>query len=393
MTAKNANQVIGVLAHETGHITGGHLSRFSDGASVATTMTLLGAILGAAAIAAGSGDAGMALILGGQTMGTNSYLAYSRTQESSADQAGLTFLEKSEQSGRGLIEFLDYLGDQELLTVGRRDPYAGTHPVSTERISKLRGRVEDSRYAEKKTNSQIEVEFKRLQAKLFGYLKPAQATLTRYAVEDQSLYARYARSFAYHKAHNVKQALLEINSLIKEYPDDPYFQETKGQILFENGRIKESVIAYRKAVERLPDHPLIRVSLAQSLLALEHDRYIDEALENITFSLSRDQYNAFAWRQASIAYHRQDNVAMTHYATAEHFLLIGNQRGSIMQARLAVDLLPKGSVQRIRAQDIIFISRENSAGSDRKAPPQKDRTQKDRTQKDKIKEGHTRSKK
>ena len=364
--AKDANQVIGVIAHEVGHITGGHLSRFSDGIRSATIMTLLGALLGAAAIAAGSGDAGMALILGGQQIGTRTFLKYSRTQESAADQAGLTFLEKTGQSGTGLIGFLDYLGDQELMTARYRDPYAGTHPVSGPRISKLRERVESSVYFKAKTPEKIEHEFRRLQAKLYGYLKPPYATLNKYTQKDQSLYAKYARAFAYHKQHEMAKAIGEIDSLLREYPDDPFFWETKGQILFENGLIIDSIQPYRNAVKILPEASLIRISLAQSLIATEDDLYLSEALENLEFSLSRDPKNSFAWYQASIAYHRKKNKAMTYYSTAERFLLIGNMQGAMVNAKHAVDTLPHDIPQWIRAQDILVVTQSNMTDKDRK---------------------------
>jgi len=364
--AKDANQVIGVIAHETGHITGGHLSRFSDGIQSATVMTLIGALLGAAAIAAGSGDAGMALILGGQHVGTRTFLQYSRTQESAADQAGLTFLEKTGQSGRGLIGFLDYLGDQELMTARYRDPYAGTHPVSGQRISKLRERVESSVYFKAKTSEKIEHEFKRLQAKLYGYLKPPYATLNKFTEKNQSLYAKYARAFAYHKQHEMGKAIREIDSLLEEYPSDPFFWETKGQILFENGLIIDSILPYRNAVKNLPEASLIRISLAQSLIATEDDQYLDEALDNLEFALARDPKNAFAWHQASIAYHRKHNKAMTYYATAERFLLIRNMSGAMVNAKHAVDTLPKNIPQWIRAQDILVVTQSNMTDKDRK---------------------------
>ena len=385
--AKDANQVIGVIAHETGHITGGHLSRFSDGIQSATVMTLLGAILGAAAIAAGSGDAGMALILGGQQIGTRTFLKYSRTQESAADQAGLTFLEKTGQSGIGLIDFLDYLGDQELMTARYRDPYAGTHPVSGQRISKLRDRVENSPYYKTKTPVALENEFKRLQAKLYGYLKPPYATLNKYPEKDQSLYGKYARSFAFHKQHEMKKAIKELDELLIDNPKDPYFWETKGQILFENGFVKESITPYRNAVKNLPDEPLIRVSLAQSLIATEDNQYLDEALLNLEYAISRDPHNSFAWHQASVAYHRKENAAMTYYATAERFLLVGNLRGAMINAKHAVESLPKDIPQWVRAQDILVVTESNMSDKSREKL-EKEKSEKEKSEKEKRKKLH-----
>ena len=323
----------------------------------------------------------MALILGGQHVGTRTFLKYSRTQESAADQAALTFLEKSGQSGQGLIGFLDFLGDQELMTARYRDPYAGTHPVSGQRISKLRLRVESSPYYQTITPPEIENEFRRLQAKLYGYLKPPYATLNKYPVKDQSLYAKYARAFAYHKQHKVEEALAELDDLLERHPNDPFFWETKGQILFENGLVEDSITPYRNAVRNFPNESLIRVSLAQSLIAIEDNSNLDEALGHIKFALSRDPNNAFAWRQASIAYHRMNNQAMTQYATAGRFLLVGNLRGAMINAKKAVNNLPKNTTQWVRAQDILFITESNMSDKDRKKHKRSPEQQKRRMQK------------
>lgn len=378
LAADDANQVIGVIAHETGHITGGHLTRFSEGIKSATMSTLIGAILGAAAIAAGAGDAGMALILGGQQVGMRTMLKYTRTQESSTDQAALTFLNKSKQSGKGLLEFFYHMGDQELISSRYRDPYARTHPLSNDRISKLREGVEKSPYYYARTSETLEHEFQRLKAKLYGYLKPAYATLNKYPEKDQSIYARYARTFAYNKKHDFDKALSEINSLLADSPNDPYFWETKGQILFENGKIKQSILPYQNAVKNLPDEALIRVSLAQSMLATEEDSYLPAAMRHLEYALSRDPQNAFAWRQASVAYHRSHNDAMTRYASAERFLLIGNLGAAMFNAGKAVGLLPKKSPQWYRAQDILMITRANMSDRDRKREKERNKQQKKR---------------
>ena len=368
--SRNYGELVGVIAHETGHITGGHITRFSDRMKGATAMTLLGTLLGAAAIAAGSGDAGMALMMGGQHLGTRDYLKHSRIQESEADQAGLTILEKTHQSGEGLVSFLDYLGDQELLSSYQQDPYARTHPVSIERISRLQERVTSSPWYKAPPDPLMEYKFLRMQAKLFGYLKPGETTLNKFPQSDQSVYARYARAFAYHKVHQVPEAIREINSLIAELPQDPYFYETKGQILFENGHIRESADAYRQAVKYLPSNPLIRVSFAQALLNTEDDALVDEALESLKFALSRDPNNYFAWLQASVAYHRKGDEAMTRYASAERFLLAGDVRGAMVNAKFAMDSLPKNSSEWIRAQDILVTTQSNlSPDVQKKLPP------------------------
>jgi predicted Zn-dependent protease len=382
LKAENANQVIGVIAHETGHITGGHLSRFSEGMSQMTSYSLMGMLLGVAAMAAGSADAGMALMMGGQQVGYRSLLRFSRTQESSADQAGLSFLEKTGQSGRGLIEFFEILGDQELVPEKYRDPYASTHPFNSTRIERIRDRVQESPFYETPTDPELEQKFKLLQAKLFGYLKPLHATLVKFPVGDNSLIARYARTFAYQQSKNIDLALSEINGLINDYPENPFFYETKGQMLFENGDVEQSIYPYERAVEYLPHSPLLRFSLANSLISTEKEKYLKRAITNLEIALGDDPRNSFGWRQASVAYHRLDDQAMTHYATAQHFLLSGNVRGAMINAKKATDLLPKNSPKWVKAQDIMMITQSNMSDQAREAQEKRNNQEREQRRKE-----------
>ncbi len=378
LKAETANQVIGVIAHETGHIALGHLSRHSEGMGQFATYSLMGVLLGAMAMAAGSADAGMALMMGGQHVGYRSLLKFTRTQESSSDQVAAKYLDATGQSGRGLIEFFEILGDQELVPEKYQDPYASTHPMNSTRIERLIDRVQESPYYDTPLNPEIEAKFQLLQAKLFGYLKPFHATMVRYPVGDDSINARYARTFAYQQSDRFDQALAEIETLINDYPENPFFRETKGQILYENGNVIESIDAYREAVVRLPDSNLLRMSLAQSLISADEDRFLDEAIENLEIALEQEPNNSFGWKQASMAYHRNNDDAMTHYSTAQHFLLSGDVRGAMINAKKALDLLPKDSPKWIRAQDILMagqtgMDKRMSAEEERREQEQKER--------------------
>ncbi|RMF08524.1 MAG: M48 family peptidase, partial [Alphaproteobacteria bacterium] len=241
MAADNVNQLVGVLAHETGHISGGHLARFQDGLKGASATSIISMLLGAAAIASGAGDAGMAILLGGQEAAQRAVLAYSRTQEAAADQAAMQFLNKTGQSGRGLVDFFERLGDQELLYTTNQDPYVRSHPLTRDRINALKDQVEESPYADAPNPDDFDDLFERMKAKLVGYFQPPRATFAKYPEHDKSLYARYARAYAYHQDHDVEKALAEIDSLLAEYPDDPYFWEARGFILFENGMISQAI--------------------------------------------------------------------------------------------------------------------------------------------------------
>lgn len=381
LEAETANQAIGVIAHETGHIALGHLSRHSEGMGQFATYSLLGVALGALAMAAGSADAGMALITGGQHVGYRSLLKFTRTQESSADQVAAKYLDATGQSGRGLIEFFEILGDQELVPEKYQDPYAGSHPLTSTRIERLVDRVQESPYYDTPNNPEIEAKFKLLQAKLFGYLKPFHATMVRYPIGDDSINARYARTFAYQQSDRFDRALAEIDTLIEDFPDNPFFRETKGQILYENGNVVESIDAYRNAVEILPSSNLLRMSLAQSLISADEDRFLNEAIENLEIALEEEPNNSFGWKQASMAYHRNDDIGMTHYSTAQHFLLTGDIRGAMINAKKAVELLPEESPKWIRAQDILMTGQ---MGMDKRLSEEEER--REREQKERQKE-------
>lgn len=381
LKAETANQAIGVIAHETGHIALGHLSRSQEGLSQFATYSLLGVALGALAMAAGSTDAGLALMMGGQHVGYRSLLKFSRTQEASADQVAAKYLDEIGQSGRGLIEFFEILGDQELVPEKYQDPYASTHPMTSTRIESLIERVQESPYYDAPNNPDIEAKFKLLQAKLFGYLKPFHATMVQYPVGDDSINARYARTFAYQQSDRFDQAIAEIDTLIADYPENPFFHETKGQVLYENGNVVESIDAYRLAVERLPSSNLLRMSLAQSLISADEDRFLDEAIGHLEIALEEEPNNSYGWKQASMAYHRNNDVAMTHYSTAQHFLLSGDIRGAMINAKKASELLPKESPKWLRAQDILMAVQ---IGTDKRVLEEEER--REREQKERQKE-------
>ncbi len=202
--------------------------------------------------------------------------------------------------------------------------------------------------------------------------------MVRYPVGDDSINARYARTFAYQQSDRFDQALSEIETLIADFPENPFFRETKGQILYENGNVVESIYAYREAVERLPESNLLRMSLAQSLISSDVDRFLDEAIEHLEIALNDEPNNSFGWKQASMAYHRNNDAGMTHYSTAQHFLLTGDIRGAMINAKKAIELLPKESPKWIKAQDILMAGQQNmdtrmSEEEERREQEQKER--------------------
>ncbi len=355
LRAEHPGQVTGVIAHEAGHIAGGHLARTQEALRDATAQAIIAMVIGAAAVAAGGADAavGGAVIAGGAGVGQRSLLQYTRTQESAADQAALRFLETSGQSGRGLVEILQILGGQQGLLRSSQDAYTRSHPLSRDRVAALRNRVESSRFAAVRPPEDHFRAFARVRAKLQGYLGRYQATLRVYPVSDTSVAARYARAFAYHRRPDIKQALAEIKALLADQPDDPYFNELHGQILFENGRVAEAVAPYDRAVSLAPGEPLLRIGLARAQIALNQPILNKEAIDHLERVVQQDDTIVSAWHQLAIAYGRDKQFGKSSLASAERAFRSGRIDEARGHAHRAEEALPLGSPGALRAQDIL----------------------------------------
>ena len=349
----SASQVIGVMAHETGHIAGGHLARMGEAIQQAEIVQILSMILGAAAIVTtGRGDAGAATLGGGADLAQRNFLAFSRTQERSADQAGVTFLEESGQSSRGLLEFMKKLQGQEFLSAQRQDPYLRTHPLTQDRIDFIEHFLETSKFANVPPRPGYVEEHARMRGKLIGFLWPIPRVFQHYKEDDNSIEARYARATAYHREGNEQAAQKLVDSLLAEKPNDPFFNELKGQFLFEGGRVREAVAPYQKADKLFPHNALIETELAQAMVESGDSRYDKEALDRLNDSVTMDQDNPLAWRQLAIIYGRQGDEGRTALSLAEEALAEGRYPDAKGQAKRAQKLLPTGSPGAIRAQDI-----------------------------------------
>lgn len=352
--AENPNQVMGVIAHETGHIVGGHLSRTQDAMKNATAQSILAMVLGGAvAVGAGRGDVGAAAVMAGQNVGLRSFLAYSQTQESSADQSACRTLEQAGISPKGLVDFMEILAGQDLLRADRQDPYLRSHPLSLDRVQALRQCYQESRYATAPTPPTLIEQHKRMQAKLLAFIENSARTFRRYKEDDPSLEARYARAIAYHRSARLDLALPEIDGLIKDYPKDPYFHELKGQILFENGRPAEALEPYRTANRLLPNSPLLLVSLAHVELESQDPALIKPAVEHLRAATRLETDDPGSWRMLSVAYARDEQPGPSALALAEEAYLTRKRSEALFYATRAEKLLPRGSPQWLRAQDII----------------------------------------
>ncbi len=353
----NVNQLQGVIAHELGHVAGGHSIRIRDGAKEATGITLATLVLGALAVAAGAPEAGMALLMAGQRAALGRFLAFTRTQEASADQAAAKYLHDTGTSGQGFLKFFSKLQNQEYrLAIYEKDSYDRTHPLSNERIAALEQSLRKDAAWNKPPDPALEARFQRVKAKLQGYLEPARA-VERYPESDQSVPAHYARAYAYHLGSYPDKALSETEALLKIDPNDPYFLELKGQVLLESGKPTEALAPLREAVAKSGDAPLISAMLGHALVATEDLKNFAEAKAVLKRAVNRDNQNPFAWFQLGIIYDREGDPARASLASAERYSLEGQPMLAMTKARIALGGIAPGSPDCLRAQDIAMASK------------------------------------
>jgi predicted Zn-dependent protease len=358
LRTERPNQLIGVLAHETGHISGGHLVRAQEEMEKLSTLQILEALLGAGAMAGGSiGGGGMgrpapADAGGGVAPGSLlAFLKYTQTQENSADQAAMNFLERTHQSVKGTIEFLRVLQREERMMVGRRDPYLSTHPLTPDRIAAYEEAATRSPYTNAPESPQFLDMHHRMVAKLMGFLSP-NAALQRYAEGDRAVPARYARAIALYRTGALGSALLTIDGLLKDYPNDPYFHELRGQMLYENGRAAEAVPSYRHTVQLLPAVAIVKVDLARALLETNKPDNDREAVRNLELASQAESGSFELWRLMATGYARLNNPGMTSLARAEMAIIRGQRAEAQSHAAAAERQLQAGTPAWQRAQDI-----------------------------------------
>ncbi len=357
MRTETPNQLIGVLAHESAHISGGHLARMQEELRALSTMQILETILAGGAMAGGAVSGG-GVGRGGPTGGVNrapgsimSFLKYSQTQESAADQAAMSYLQKTGQSPKGTIEFLRTLQKEERLAINQRDPYLTTHPLTPDRIAAFEEAAARSPYVNKPDTPQFLTMHQRMVAKLYGFVAPDVA-LQRYSEADRSVPARYARGIALYRKGSLGSALLTIDGLLKESPNDPYFNELRGQMLYENGRAVEAVASYRRAVQLLPASGLLKIDLARALLDTNNADNDREALRNLELAVQTESGSFELWRLMAAGYSKQNNAGMTSLARAEMAILRGQRSEAQSHAATAERSLPPGTPAWHRAQDI-----------------------------------------
>ena len=368
--AKTPNAIIGVLAHETGHIAGGHLASLRAKMARDGSMTMLMQIMGIGAMIAGAAAAkgGQSTVVGvGQSVlsasgdvAQRSLLSYRRVQEYSADQAGVRFLTATKQSAKGmLVTFKKFAEDEMLSGVGNNSSYAGSHPMARDRISQLQTLAAASPYFDQTDAPALQLRHDLMRAKLFGFLEPPQAVYNRYPTTDNSLPARYARSIAAFSGGGLSRALPMIEQLLAEQPANAYFWEQKSDFLSRGGKHAEAATALRKALSLKPDQPAIQAELAQELLGAQDKSTLPEIVKLLRKTVVLDD-NPTAYRQLATAYYGLGDEGNANLASAQASVLEGRLKDAKGFAKRAQAKLAQGSQGWIKADDILSIQEGDS---------------------------------
>ena len=355
----------GVLAHETGHIAGGHLARSDKAMEKAQTPMIVGLLLGIGAAIAGESDAAQALLLGSQQIAKGMVAKYSRGQESAADQAAFNYLEKIEKSSTGMLEVLYSFANQEALSPRQQKIRVRSHPVSRDRIRSLEEKVKKSAFINNNDEDELIFEYKMIQAKLDGFLNNADDIIKK--GKDNSDHSKYALAVALYRQALLNDSLSVLNELILKYPRNAWYYELKGQILYESGKIEDSIEPYTIALNLKEKEPLLMVGLATALNARGSKGDAKKAINLLKESLKYDKKNSQTWYQLAISYSDLNNIGMAELSSAERHFLTGNTKMAKFHAKKSLKYFNNSDISKLRAQDIL-IDAENKAKWKRRCP-------------------------
>ena len=354
MQAETPNEIIGVFAHETGHIVGGHLVRLRDRLEKAQILSVLGLLAGAGAAAAGSAQGGAAIITGTQSVGQRSLLAYQREEELAADRAGVTLLNKTGQSSKGMITTFKRLGQNPLFSSGRLDQYAISHPVPRQRIALLSDVAQKSPHFNKKDSANLQLRHDLARAKIAAYAGGASLVRNTFRKNLNGTAGTYGIAISHFLNGVPRRGLPMIDKLIKKMPNYPYFHEMKGEMLLRSGKASQAAASFQRAVKLdKRQNGLLRIQLGHALLETNNKKNLAAAIKSLKLGIGRDPYSAAGHGYLARAYsiNGQQNLALA--ASAEARFLQGNIKDAKQFALRAQPQLKKGSPQWLRLQDII----------------------------------------
>jgi predicted Zn-dependent protease len=360
MDAKTPNEVIGVLAHETGHLAGGHLAKLHEQLAQAQTQMIIATLLGIGAVAVaarsnnvGAGDAGAAALSAPQSMIMHTLLAYQRQQEENADKAGVKFLTATGQSPKGMYDTFKRLSDQMLYAAQGADPYMMSHPMPAERVAALEQLAKSSPYWDKKDDPALQLRHDLMRAKIVGFMDRPDTVLRKYPPSDNSMPARYARAISTYRHGDLRVALALVDTLIREQPNNPYFYEVRGQALLEGGKPADAVAPLRRAVQLSGNSPLIEMLLGQALVASDNPALADEAIAILRSAIAKEPEAPLGYSILAMAYGHKGMLAEADLASAQAAFQRGDAKTARDLASRAKTRFAVGTPGWVKADDIV----------------------------------------
>jgi len=362
MQSETPNQLIGVLAHETGHLAGGHLAKLREQLARAQTQMIIAMLLGAGAIAAGAArgsggsglaDAGAAALAGPGEMIRRSLLSYQRQQEENADRAGVKFLTATGQSARGMYDTFRRFTSESLFAARGADPYLQSHPMPADRVAALEEIARASPYWDKKDDPALQLRHDMMRAKISAFMERQDTVYRRFPLSNTSLPARYARAITTYLHGDLNSALAQIDGLIQAQPNNAYFYELRGQALLEGGRPNEAVAPLHKALALSNNAPLIEMLLGQALVATDNKAHTDEAITILRAAVSRETEAPLGFSQLAMAYGKKGDYAEADLASAQAAYLRGDNKTARELASRAKTRFAVGTPGWVKADDIV----------------------------------------
>jgi predicted Zn-dependent protease len=362
MQSETPNQIIGVLAHETGHLAGGHLSKLREQVAVAQTQMVIAMLLGAGAIAAGAksgsgtgglANAGAAALSAPQEVIRRNLISYQRQQEENADRAGVKFLTATGQSAKGMYDTFKRFSNDSLFAAHGADPYVQSHPMPAERVAALEEIARTSPYWDKKDDPALQLRHDMMRAKISAFMERQDTVYRRYPLSNNGLPARYAHAITTYLHGDLRSALTQIDGLIQVQPNNPYFYELRGQALLEGGKPTEAIAPLRKAVQLSNNAPLIEMLLGQALVASDNKAYADEAIGILRAAVARETEAPLGYLQLAMAYSQKGDLAEADLASAQAAYLRGDNKTARDLASRAKTRFAVGTPGWVKADDII----------------------------------------
>lgn len=358
MQSETPNEIIGVFAHETGHITGGHLVRLRDRLEKAQFLSVLGILAGAGAAAAGSGQAAAAIITGSGSATQRGLLAYQREDELAADRAGVSLLNATKQSSLGMLNTFRRLGQNPLFSSGRRDPFASSHPSPPERIALLEKVASESPYFNQKDSPQLQLRHDLVRAKIAAYSGGAGLVRNIFRKDLNGIAGTYGIAISHFLDGVPRRGIPLIDRLIKQMPNHAYFHEMKGEMLLRSGKASEAAQSFQRAVDLdKKQSGLLRIQLGHALLETNSSNNLDASIKTLRSGLTRDPNSSLGYGYLARAYGKAGQQELALYATAQARFLQGNLKDAKQFALRAQPAFKRGSAEWLKLQDIIDFSR------------------------------------